>query len=48
MVRLPGEPTRIVRRGDTVMGWTLTAIAADRAVFTRGTEQHVSTLEPAP
>lgn len=48
MVRLPGEPTRIVRRGDTVMGWTLTALAADRAVFTRGAEQHVSTLEPAP
>lgn len=48
IVRLPGEPTRIVRRGDTVMGWTLTAIAADRAVFTRGAEQHVSTLAPIP
>ncbi len=48
MIRLPGEPTRAIRRGDTVMGWTLTAIAADRAVFTRGAEQHVSTLVPVP
>lgn len=48
MIRLPGEPTRAIRRGDTVMGWTLTVIAADRAVFTRGAEQHVSTLDPVP
>ena len=46
IVRTPEGQTKVIRRGDTAIGWTLIAIAADRAVFAKGGEQHVSTLAP--
>ncbi len=39
LVRLPGGTTRDLRIGETAGGWQLTAIAADRVRFARGTDQ---------